>query len=228
MMLVIVFVGSRILTKDWLETGFLALLPASEQQPEIADAIGQHNDQRDRKLIWLVGAESSGAAIKLAKQIKTQLEQSQLFRTIMLEVPQQQLAQRYQQLFPYRFQLLDAKTKTMLQQNPKDLLNQNLQLIYSPMAQVKAAGLEHDPLLLFSRYIDTQNPVKLTLEQGIIIVQDPNKVWVLLLTELADSQLQLDKLEALQALVSAASKQAQSAAGEMMVTGMPLVYSCRC
>lgn len=222
MMLVIVFVGSRILTKDWLETGFLALLPASEQQPEIADAIGQHNEQRDRKLIWLVGAESSGAAIKLAKQIKLQLEQSQLFRTIMLEVPQQLLAQRFQQLFPYRYQLLAANTQAMLLQNPKDLLNQNLQIIYSPMAQVKAAGLEHDPLLLFSRYIDTQNPVKLTLDQGIIIVQDLNKVWVLLLTELADSQLQLDKLEALQALVSAASKQAQSAAGEMMVTGMPL------
>ena len=42
-MLVICILGSQALTKDWLETGFLALLPTSEQQPEIAKATRQHN-----------------------------------------------------------------------------------------------------------------------------------------------------------------------------------------
>ncbi|MGZ4997835.1 MAG: hypothetical protein ACXV8J_08445, partial [Methylobacter sp.] len=54
-MLVICILGSQALTKDWLETSFLALLPTSEQQPEVAKAIRQHNELNNRKMIWLAG-----------------------------------------------------------------------------------------------------------------------------------------------------------------------------
>ena len=222
MMLIIGFFGSKVLTKDWLETGFLALLPTHEQQPEIAQAIQQHNAQRDRKVIWLVGAATSETAISHARQLKQQLQKSQLFSTILLELPQQKMAKHYQDLFPYRYQLLDAKTRQTLNNNPKALLNQNLETIYSPMGQMTAANLEHDPLLIFSRYFTAQNPVKLTIEQGIVVVPEVNKVWALVLTDLEDSELQLDKLESLLALVNTAKAQLQQTGGDLMVTGMPL------
>lgn len=221
-MLVIGVLGNQALTKDWLETGFLALLPASEQQPEIAKAIQQHNGQRDRKVIWLTGAATPQNAIAQARQLKQQLQQSHLFNMILLELPQQQVVKQYQQLFPYRYQLLDTQTQLTLSKNPKDLLSQNLQTLYSPMGQMAAADLEHDPLLLFSRYFNAQNPVKLTVEQGIVIVRDANRYWALLLTNLEDSHLQLDKLETLLALVNSSTAQVQAAGGELMVTGMPL------
>jgi predicted exporter len=222
MILAIGVLGSRILNKDWLETGFLALLPASEQQPEIANAIQQHNERLNRKLIWLAGAASPEAAIAQARQLKQQLQRSKLFNGIVLEVAQQAVAKQYQQLFPYRYQLLDAQTKRTLASHPKDLLAQNLETLYGPMAQMAAADLEHDPLLLFSRYFNAQNPIKLTLEQGVVIVHDSHTFWALLLTDLEDSHLQLDKLETLLALVKNISKHVQTAGGELMVTGMPL------
>jgi predicted exporter len=222
MMLVIGTLSSQTLTKDWLETGFLALLPASEQQPEIAKAIRQHNEQRDRKVIWLTGAATSEAAINHASQLKQQLQQSRLFKTILLELPQQQFLQRYQQLFPYRYQLLDAQTQATLQNNPKDLLSRNLETLYSPMAQMTAADLEHDPLLIFSRYFHTQNPINLTLEHGIVVLKDTNQYWALLLTDLKDSHLKLDKLEYLLVLVNNAKAKMQESDGDLMVTGMPL------
>ncbi|MEQ1484367.1 MMPL family transporter [Methyloglobulus sp.] len=222
MMLVIGTLGSQTLTNDWLETDFLALLPASEQQPEIANAIQQHNEQRDRKVIWLAGAATSEAAINHASQLKQQLQQSRLFKTILLELPQQQFLQQYQQLFPYRYQLLDAQTQATLKQNPKDLLSRNLETLYSPMGQMTAADLEHDPLLVFSRYFHAQNPVKLTVEQGIVVLHDKNQYWALLLADLKDSHLQLDKLESLLALVNNAKAKIQETGGDLMVTGMPL------
>jgi len=221
-MLFIGFLGSQSLTKDWLETGFLALLPVSEQKPEIARAVQQHNEQLNRKVIWLTDGTTSQDAIAHAQQLKQQLQQSGLFSKLMLEVPQQTMVKQYQQLFPYRYQLLDAQTRLTLGINPKDLLAQNLETLYSPMGQMTAADLEHDPLLVFSRYFNAQNPVKLTIEQGIVILHDANRFWALLLTDLEDQHLQLDKLETLLALVNSATAQVQAAGGELMVTGMPL------
>ena len=69
-MLVISILGSQALTREWLETGFLALLPATEQKPEIAKATKQHNELITRQVIWLSGAATSGAAIVQAQQLK--------------------------------------------------------------------------------------------------------------------------------------------------------------
>jgi predicted exporter len=77
-MLVIGMLGSQSLTKDWLETGFLALLPVTEQKPEIAKAIQQHNELLNRKVIWLTGATSSVDAISHARQLKQQLQKRAL------------------------------------------------------------------------------------------------------------------------------------------------------
>ncbi len=124
--------------------------------------------------------------------------------------------------FRYRYQLLDAQTRLTLSKNPKDLISQNLEILYSPIGQMQAANLERDPLLLFSRYFDAQNPIKLNLEQGIVVLHDQQQYWALLITELNDSNLQLDKLETLLDLVNSSQAQVQAAGGELMVTGMPL------
>jgi len=220
-MLVICILGVQALSKDWLETGFLALLPTGEQQPEIAKATRQHNELSNRKVIWLAGAATSEEAIRHAQKLKQQLEQSRLFNKVVLEFPQQYIEQ-YRQLFPYRYQLLDAQTQTILAANPDRLLQQNLEILSSPIAQMQAGDLERDPALLFSRYFSAQNPVKLNLEQGIVVLSDRHRFWALLLTDLQDEKLQLDKLETLSALVNSATGQVKAAGGELLVSGMPL------
>jgi predicted exporter len=221
-MLVICILGGQALTKDWLETGFLALLPISEQQPEIAKATRQHNELLNRKVVWLAGAATPGEAINHAQKLKQQLEQSQLFNKVVLEFPQQHYIQQYQQLFPYRYQLLDAQTQEMLAKKPEDLIKQNLEILNSPIGQMQAADLERDPSLIFSRYFNAQNPIKLNLEQGIVVLSDQHRFWALLLTELKDDKLQLDKLETLSSLVDSATEQVKTAGGELLVSGMPL------
>jgi len=221
-MLVICILGSQALTKDWLETSFLALLPSSEQQPEIAKATRQHNELNNRKVIWLAGAATSQEAISHAQKLKQQLEQSRLFNKVVLEFPQQQYIEQYRQLFLYRYQLLDAQTQEMLVKNPEALIRQNLEILNSPIGQMQAADLERDPSLIFSRYFSAQNPVKLNLEQGIVVLSDQHRFWALLLTDLQDERLQLDKLETLSSLVNSATGQIKADSGELLVSGMAL------
>ncbi|MDO9167992.1 MAG: MMPL family transporter [Methylobacter sp.] len=221
-MIIIGILGSQILTKNWLETGFLALLPTSEQQPEIANATRQHNQLLNRKVVWLAGASTSVEAINHAQKLKRQLEQSQLFNKVVLEFPQQQYINQYQQLFPYRYQLLDAQSQEMLAKNPEDLIKQNLEILNSPIGQMQAADLERDPSLLFGRYFSAQHPIKLNLEQGIVVVSDRQQFWALLLTDLHDERLQLDKLDTLLHLVNDATGQVKAQGGELLVSGMAL------
>ncbi len=221
-MLVICILGGQVLTKDWLETSFLALLPSNEQQPEIAKATRQHNQLLNRKVVWLAGAATSDEAIGHAQKLKQQLEQSQLFNKVVLEFPQQQYIRQYQQLFSYRYQLLDAQTQGILATNPEQLIRQNLEILGSPIGQMQAADLERDPSLIFGRYFSAQNPIKLNLEQGIVVLSDQQQFWALLLTELQDERLQLDKLEILSSLVNSATEQVKAAGGELLVSGMPL------
>ncbi|TAK59774.1 MMPL family transporter [Methylobacter sp.] len=221
-MLAICILGGQVLTRDWLETGFLALLPTSEQQPEIAKATLQHNQLLNRKVIWLTGATTSQEAINHAQKLKQQLEQSRLFSKVVLEFPQQQYIQQYRQLFPYRYRLLDAQSQSILATNPEDLIKQNLEILNSPIGQMQAADLERDPSLIFSRYFNAQNPIKLNLEQGIVVLSDQHRFWALLLTDLQDEKLQLDKLETLSSLVNSATEQVKAVGGELLVSGMPL------
>jgi len=220
--MVISILGSQALTRDWLETGFLALLPATEQKPEIAKAAKQHNELIARKVIWLTGAATSQAAIVQAQQLKQQLQQSGLFSHILLEFSAQNYRESYQQLFPFRYQLLDPQTKLTLTVNPKDLIAQNLEILYSPIGQMQLTDLERDPLLLLSRYFNAQNPIKLDVEQGVVILHDAQKFWALLLTDLQDSTNKLDKLETLLDLAGSAQSQVRAAGGDLMVSGLPL------
>jgi predicted exporter len=221
-MLIICILGSQALTKDWLETSFLALLPTSEQQPEVAKAIRQHNDLNNRKMIWLAGAATSREAIGHAQKLKQRLEQSGLFSKVALEFSAQQYAGQYRQLFLYRYQLLDQQTREMLVKNPEDLIRQNLEMLNSPIGQMQAADLERDPSMIFGRYFSAQNPVKLNLEQGIVVLSGQQRFWALVLTDLRDERLQLDKLETLSGLVDSASEQVKTDGGELLVSGMAL------
>ncbi len=220
--IVISILGSQVLTRDWLETGFLALLPTTEQKPEIAKATKQHNELMARKVIWLSGAATSQAAIVQAQQLKQRLQQSGLFSRIELEFSVQNYRESYQQLFPFRYQLLDPQTKLTLTRNPKDLIAQNIEILYSPIGQIQSTDLERDPLLLFSRYFNAQNPIKLNVEQGVVILHDEQKYWALLLTDLQDSTNKLEKLETLLDLVGSAQSQIYAAGGDLLVSGMPL------
>lgn len=221
-MLQIGWLGWQNWHRDWLETGFLALLPATEQRPDIAAAIDRHNFAINRKLLWLVGADNSQQAIVLAEQLENQLVASGLFAKLQLRIPQQQYQQAYQHLFAYRYQLLNEQTRKTLNDDQQQLVKDNLTQLYGPLGQIQAASLEHDPWLLFGRFLADQNPLPVNIEQGVIVVHEGSRNWVMLLGELTDQDLKLDKLEALLMLIANVRSNLESQGGELLATGVPL------
>lgn len=221
-MLLLSYLGWRILSKPWLETSFLALLPRSEQQPQLAEVIQRQQYLLNRKVVWLIGASDPEQAVAEAKQLHQRLQQTGLFAKLTLTVPTQQFAQRYQQLFNYRYQLLTPELSTLLANDPKALIAQNLGLLNSPLGQLEALSLAQDPLLLFSRYQRQQLPLALNLVQEVPVIQAQQRAWAILQSELHDGHLQLDKLEALQQLWQSTQQTMRRNGGELLATGLPL------
>jgi predicted exporter len=221
-MLVLGALGVNALNRDWLETGFLALLPKTEQRPEVAEAIERHNQLINSKVIWLIGASGSEAAIANAEKLEKRLRDSGLFGKITLKLDQGQGVDRYKPLFTHRYHLLDPETRRLLETQPQSLLDRNLEVLYSPLGQMQAAMLEGDPLLLFGRYMNAQKPAGLNLEQGAVTVREGQKIWALLQADLGNGRLPLDKLGNLLQLSRNATAEIRKAGGEVLVTGLPL------
>lgn len=221
-MLLIGGFGLQHVQRNWLETGFMALLPTTEQRPGVGKAIQQQTQAFNRKVVWLVGAASAQQAIVLAKQLQQPLHDSGLFAQLQLQIPLQDYQQRYQKLFDYRYHLLDEHTRQLLLSNPQQISQDNLQQLYGPMGQLQAANLERDPLLLFARYFQAQNPSQLNLEQGIVILQEGERHWALLLSELQDNDLKLDKLAVLRDLTATTEQLITNQGGALLVSGLPL------
>ncbi|MBL1263781.1 MMPL family transporter [Candidatus Methylomicrobium oryzae] len=221
-MLLLGVLGFNTLNRDWLETGFLALLPKIEQRPDVAEAIERHNALINRKVIWLIGASGSERAIANAEQLEKRVRDSGLFGSIMMKVNQEQGIDQYRRLFAHRYRLLDPETRRLLKAQPQGLFDRNLEMLYSPAGQLQAVMLEHDPLLLFWRYMNAQKPANLNLEQGVVTVRDGQKVWVLLQADLDNGRLPLDKLEKLLQLSRNAAAEIQKSGGELRVSGLPL------
>jgi predicted exporter len=222
LMLGIGLLGNRLLSRPWLETAFLALLPPVEQAPAVEKAIQRQNTQRDRKILWLVGAPTFESARNQAQNIERALHDSRLFGSVMLTLPQQAFADRYRTLHPYRYVLLDETTWGLLRNNPQVLLDQSLAALTSPLGQAAATSLEHDPLLLFNRYWQSLNHQPLTMVQGMAVSRDGEKVWILIASELNDSRLELDKLEHLLALTNRLKSESAKQGGVLLATGMAL------
>ena len=106
--------------------------------------------------------------------------------------------------------------------NPQQISQDNLQQLFGPMGQLQAANLVQDPLLLFARYLQAQNPSPQNIEQDVVVVQDGERHWVLLLSELQDSDLKLDKLALLRDLTTTTEKLIRNQGGELLVSGLPL------
>ena len=178
-----------------LETDILALLPATEQDPVIAHASAQFNDNLSRRHLLLVGAADLPAAIAGADQLVAQLATVPSIATITYRLDQQRQRQSIAAYLPYKQQLLDPTTRHLLTKGgAQALLTDSLQMIYSPMTPLSSALLGSDPLLLNYRFLSSLSAQLSTvsLRQGVLVSEYQGRYYVLINLHLNDSPFSID------------------------------------
>jgi len=191
-----------------LETNLLRLLPATEANPVAEQAVAHLTQAVGDRVLFLVGAPQRADAVQAARQFGTALAQPAVFKSVRVDVPTLQPAQLRAPFLNARFSLLSDADRNDLQRDPAHALEQRLQ---QRLALFSGTGiglsLEEDPFDYFGRALAAlpwQNS-RLTLQEGVLQVQEGAQTWVLVMAELQGSAF----TEAVQEQVLAAVTQAE-------------------
>ena len=168
MLLVLIVDFFRIVSQGWpIDGDIFSLLPNGAQQAELNSAIKQHQLSVNNKLLFFVGATDVVAAERAANYFEGQLRDTlqgivQIEGTSSIaitgrlnaEVKGDSEAKGHSLLYAARYHLLDTKSRDMLQdKNTQALIQQSMQLLFSPLSVSDSSLLEYDPQLLFVQYL---------------------------------------------------------------------------
>ncbi|WP_164880928.1 MMPL family transporter [Aestuariirhabdus litorea] len=164
-------------------TSLLELLPRSEQQPAVQQALERFSQHLSRQLLLLVRAEGREQGRQSARALAAELASSGLLSELQLELDpshQQALASLY---FDHRHGLLSPDDRRqLLAGGSVQLREQALQALYNPFSGVTGAQFAQDPFGLFRRFLQSILPAggPLEIDEGMLVHQGDDRYEVLL------------------------------------------------
>ena len=159
--LIILTIVGLALAVAWLkkeihiQTNIFALLPETQQNPELAKTQQYMSDQLNQKVFLVLESADQQALAQATLLLQKQLQQSKLWQPLK---PQLDLEQFSKQLYQHKVGLLSPQDQQYLQQQDyQALTEQSLMQLMSVGMPITAESLRQDPLLLFPRYMLKNN-----------------------------------------------------------------------
>ncbi|WP_460225201.1 MMPL family transporter [Aurantivibrio infirmus] len=188
--IVLTFVNGR-----HFDTSVLALLPEENNSSIERLAKQRLTDLASRQLIFLVSSEDRTESLNAAEKFSAALTRSKLFSEVNGKIDQQQTKLLQQTFFPYRYNLLDQKSKAILisdDANYNQLVQQALARLYSPMASVVSQSLLDDPLQLhFQWQLESVPNTAFGLENNWLTREFEQRVYRMIRVELKENPYDL-------------------------------------
>lgn len=201
--LVLLTVVALTLAIAWLkkdihiQTNIFALLPETQQNPELAKTQQYMSDQLNQKVFVVLESKNQQSLEQATQLFEKQLQQNELWQPLK---PQLDLEQFSKQLYLHRAGLLSQQDSEYLQQQDYEALTeQSLMQLMSVGMPITAESLQQDPLMLFPRYMlnvaTQQASGNIELEHGFATIHDDQQISRLLVLELKQSPYNIDYQE---------------------------------
>ncbi|MGI0117114.1 MMPL family transporter [Zooshikella sp. RANM57] len=170
-----------------IETNIMALLPETEQQPEINNLASEFINKNNARAVFLLGNKDKKIAIKVAEEFSHKLRQSRLWKNTVLRHDRTQQQAYYHFYYPYRYQRLTASQQQALKSRTLAGWEQAIQQqLLNPTQMVSSRLLQSDPLLLFNKQLQHLSPAtstQLTLIDDLLMVEAKGVYYVLVSSE---------------------------------------------
>lgn len=173
-----------------LDTDILALLPKTEKDPVVAQAMDAFTRQMSHRIVFLLGHEDGAVARSAGEQLEQQLKTSGFFSKVQGQLKDGIEKDFYDLYFPYRHQLLtDQAQQKLATQGAQYFIKDTLLALNSPMSGLYATMLEEDPLLRFPSFLKgmPQPPGALKVRHHWLSVQTQSVHYVMLTATSIDS-----------------------------------------
>ncbi len=216
----IIYTYLKITSGNSFESNVLGLLPDKLIPVENKKVSDQLKKQVERRFIILLKGENSTEGLKLAKTLK---EQIQTVPGVMISAPDSQRGKIIKDFyFPFRHQLLSQEIRNqLLTLSPKQIANNRLQELYSPIKSYSPYQLGDDPFNLGGSWIQSI----VSFDSRFIATEIPSVVedkepWYLIYGEIQKSPFEMELQKHLLSLLDDFRNQRDSQRLEMLTSGL--------
>lgn len=211
-----------------VQTNVLAMLPDDARQPDVEAAISKLSARAGERLVWMVGHADAATASRLAAQSAASLQTLPMLKTIHGQVGAVDPARFLQPYAAYRFGLLTAHDRQMLQGDAGLFLQgQLLQRLTMPGQGALGLPLAEDPFGLFGNVV-AGLPLaasRLQVQDGWLAVERDGVHWRLLSAPLAGNAYDPALQQVLSGALEKTGQQVTSVGGKFVATGAVLFAS---
>jgi len=162
-----------------LQSNLLALLPPTERNPVAEHAVSRLAEAAGDRAIFLIGRPKADTLElgKAARDFGAQLRASEVFRSVVDEIPPfdpQQLARFY---FPYRFNLLGDGDRAA----SSDLVERLQRKLYTPFQFGPGYPLADDPFGFGDAWLAglPLKTLRLETQDGLLVARSGENVWAM-------------------------------------------------
>jgi predicted exporter len=196
-----------------LQTDLTALLVQEKGDAAMRRAVDLATARLSQRIFILVGDDDRIAARKAGASLAESLERSGLTLATTYLLPPDRLTALGTMYFPYRFGLLTADERDLLQQNEgNQIVDRAIASVYGPESFADAAMLRRDPFLLLPAFLSSL-PLPLAhvgLDDGVLTIRDGAKTWVMISAQLTGNVYSLAYQDRFMAIFDASMRMLQA------------------
>jgi predicted exporter len=168
-----------------VETDILALLPNTQQDAAMDEALNAFSAKLARRQIFLVGTTDLADAKLAAGSFATSLQASKAFANVTLELDANAL-ERFDVYLDHRGYLLtDADERALRQGTGEEFVQKAIRAAFTPAGLMQPLSLAQDPLGLLNDFLRAQVPAfgNARLDGATLVVDAEGASYVLILAE---------------------------------------------
>jgi len=174
-----------------VNANLMDLLPRAQLDPVVTEAVGRVKERFERNVVLVVESDRLEDARSAANYLGEQLRTSNQFRALRLRYDRDMVWEAGAFYFPMRFQLLDHRARAALEAGDIAAFERDiLKRYFGPGSTLSSEIVAKDPLLLLPSYLDARTSEaagRLQPENGYLTLRAPDKVFVVITGELAET-----------------------------------------
>jgi len=177
------FIVTRTSNPDWVRSNIFDLLPRSDYDPTVEQAINATQEEVSRRLVVLIGHPDRSTALRAGTQFAVELSSHPLIEAVESEVETERAAAVAGFYFPYRRQLLTNRQIESIEADGGERIGEAaLASIYSIFGNANPQSLATDPFALFpeSLSILQTEAANLSLSDGFLWASHEGREYLLI------------------------------------------------
>lgn len=190
-----------------INTNILDLLPSTDRDPVVLNAVDRVQRNFERHLAVVVGAKNFATAKQAADMVGARLKATDRFRKLRIDDYRDLVRNAVEFYLPQRFQLLGNATRSLLDTGGAPAFERSvLRRYFAPQSSLTSQLIDRDPMMLLPVFLAERSADaagRPEIRDGYLTVRADNRVYIALVGELSETPFSVKVQRELTSVVEA-------------------------